>query len=589
MANRTIRAAETVLILGGAGMVGLQAAREVARELNPKTIVITSLREHEVREAIDFLESEISGPRLAGEWGNIFVPDALRGSSRDEIFGSAANYDLLFDAVFRRESDYKQSALFKLIDKYKPEIVIDCINTATGISYQNEFDIAIQTKEMLDALARRDGPIAREDLEPLLVTVRKLLISQGIPQIARHVLVLHRTLEDSAVQIYVKVGTTGTGGMGLNIPYTHSEDKPSLPLLAKSAIGFAHTGLLFLLARTPAASEEKHSAIVKEVKPGAMIGFRRVEKKHVKLRGENEKAYLFAPREETLGPRLELHQDPARYERFESRDVPLEIVGADTGENGFFSVGEFLAITYPRQMEYVTPEEVARTAILEIVGASTGRDVLAAIDGAITEPSYRAGVMREHAVREMRRLESRKRGEVPSIALGDLGPPKLSKLLAEAHLIREAAGTSDIAAIRAIAPAEMKRRVEAYLEANPVVTSTIVRIGTPILRERDGKLTVMRGPRISIPPVTAGHTVVDLTSWAIDRYAKTGWVDLRLENFERWRDRLGGISRRDVERYGSAALDVKGYPGEEFIPGDIVGWIFTNEEDEQGMIGRRVL
>src|SRR5438067_3355919 len=264
----------TVLILGGAGMVGLQAAREVARELNPKTIVITSLRETEVREAIDFLKSEIGGPRLAGEWGNIFVPDALRESSRDEIFASAASYDLLFDAVFRRESNYRESALFKLIDKYKPEIVIDCINTATGISYQNEFDIAIQAKELLDALARREGAIAREELEPLLVTVRKLLISQGIPQIARHVLVLHRTLEDSAVQIYVKIGTTGTGGKGLHIPYTHSEDKPSLPLLAKSAIGFAHTGLLFLLARTPAASDEKHSAIVKEVKPGAMIGFR---------------------------------------------------------------------------------------------------------------------------------------------------------------------------------------------------------------------------------------------------------------------------------------------------------------------------
>jgi len=48
------------------------------------------------------------------------------------------------------------------------------------------------------------------------------------------------------------------------------------------------------------------------------------------------------------------------------------------------------------------------------------------------------------------------------------------------------------------------------------------------------------------------------------------------------------IKQRDVERYGSAALDVKGYPGEAFIPGDIVGWIFTNEEDEQGMIGRRL-
>ena len=51
--------------------------------------------------------------------------------------------------------------------------------------------------------------------------------------------------------MYLKVGTTGTGGMGLNIPYTHSEDKPSRKLLAKNETAFGHTGLLFLLARTP--------------------------------------------------------------------------------------------------------------------------------------------------------------------------------------------------------------------------------------------------------------------------------------------------------------------------------------------------
>ena len=82
--------------------------------------------------------------------------------------------------------------------------------------------------------------------------------------------------------------------------------------------------------------------------------------------------------------------------------------------------------------------------------------------------------------------------------------------------------------------------------------------------------------------------MVDLTPEDIDHYADAGWVDLRLRNFEKWRDRLLGIKQRDVERYGSAALDVRGYPGESFIPGDIVGWIFTNEMDEMGMVGRRL-
>ena len=50
---------------------------------------------------------------------------------------------------------------------------------------------------------------------------------------------------------YIKIGTSGTGGMGLNIPYTHSEEKPSRVLLSKSALAGAQTLLLFLMARTP--------------------------------------------------------------------------------------------------------------------------------------------------------------------------------------------------------------------------------------------------------------------------------------------------------------------------------------------------
>ena len=31
-------------------------------------------------------------------------------------------------------------------------------------------------------------------------------------------------LKRAGTKAYVKVGTSGTGGMGLNIPYTHSEE-----------------------------------------------------------------------------------------------------------------------------------------------------------------------------------------------------------------------------------------------------------------------------------------------------------------------------------------------------------------------------
>jgi hypothetical protein len=573
---------ETILILGGAGMVGLQVAREAARELNPKKIVIAARTEKEARDGAALIEAEIGPERLVLEWGDVFHPESLKQRRRSDIVADHAAYEELFNEIFSAKADHKTSALFQLIERYKPDVVVDCINTATGISYQNEFTIAQETYEILRAV--EDGDSGR--VPQLLRKVRELLISQGVPQIARHILILHRALESSSVRVYVKVGTTGTGGMGINIPYTHSEDKPSMQLLGKSAIGFAHTGLLFLLARTPSSSEEKQGVIIKEVKPGAMIGFRSVGRKPVKVQGQE--AFLIEPREEQLGETLQL-RDPSPYGRIGGRTVPLEITCVDTGENGLFSIGEFQAITYPRQMEYVTPEEVARTVVLEILGASTGRDVLAAIDGAITEPSYRAGVLREHAIRAIERLErDRPPGVLPSIAIGQLGPPKLSKLLAEAYLIHEAADTDDIDAIRDIPAAEMQRSVELYIERNPMIVSEIVTIGVPMLRERNGRLVLTRGPRISIPPPPPGGTEVRLDRASIERYAATGWVDLRTHNFEQWRERLRRIATPDLEQYGSAALDVRGFPARRFVPGDIVGWLFTNEADEQGMIGRRL-
>ena len=592
--QRPRRGGESILILGGAGMVGLQVAREAAREIGPARIIISALTKREVDEAIDVLTRETSGIELVAAPGDIFVPQTLQGRDRGEVIADKASFDALFEEIFSSDPhSYSGSALFHLIQKHRPDIIVDCINTATAISYQDVFTVSRRTKMLLDGLEEKKGAIGAADLQPLIRSVRELLIAQGVPQITRHILFLHRALEESSVRVYVKVGTTGTGGMGINIPYTHSEDKPSAQLLAKSAIGFAHTGLLFLLARTPAdvSEQRKHGAMIKEVKPGAMIGFKRLGETHVRLRGDRERASLVNPRNEQLGDRLETRQSGDAYGLFEGRDVPLKIIGVDTGENGFFSIGEFEAITYPRQMEYVTPEEVARTVVLEVLGASTGRDVLSAIDGAITEPSYRAGVLREKAIREMKKLEQAMAGEVlPSIAVGHLGPPKLSKLLIEAYLLREAFGTADLDALRRVAPRELQRRTEEFLEANPRTASLIVTIGIPLLRSRDGKLELVRGPRINIPAAPPDGAAVPLSRDAIERYARAGWVDLRVENFEVWRERLRRLaqSRPDIVSQGSAAFDLSSYPSSEFIPGDVVGWLLTNEVDEQGMAGHRL-
>jgi len=572
-------------------MVGLQVAREAARELKPARIIISALTQREVDEAIAILSSETEGIEYAGAAADIFLPQSLQGKDRAELISNRDYFDQLFAEIFSPHAGYRGSAFVQLIERFKPTVLVDCINTATAISYQDVFTVSRRTKMLLDALESRTGPIDTEDLKPLVTSVRELLIAQGIPQITRHILFLHQALEESSVRVYIKVGTTGTGGMGINIPYTHSEDKPSPQLLAKSAIGFAHTGLLFLLARTPRGSEGTHGAIIKELKPGAMIGFKRLGETHVRLRGDRERAFLVNAREEAVGPMLQTRRPAEDFGKFEQRDVPLRIIGADTGENGFFSIGEFRAITYPRQMEYVTPEEVARTAVLEILGASTGRDVLGAIDGAITEPSYRAGVLRAQAIRQMELLESAASDDIlPSIAVGHLGPPKLTKLLVEAFLIREAAETDDIDTMLDIESKQLQTRVEMYLEANPRIVSLIATIGIPLLRLRDGRMHLTRGPRLSIPPTPPDGSPVPLDEDSLERYARTGWVDLRLGNFELWRERLERLSRSqpDIVEHGSAAFALGKYSSDRFIAGEVVGWLLTNEVDEQGMVGHRL-
>src|SRR5206468_11258650 len=149
--------------------------------------------------------------------------------------------------------------------------IIDSINTATAISYQNVYTASDQARkhaqDLLETVRMGDIQSAHNKTEQTSLALYELLLSQSLPELIRHVLLLHKAMVEVGTRLYLKIGTTGTGGMGLNIPYTHSEDKPSAQLITKTAVGFAHTGLLFLMARTAG------SPIVKEIKPGGLIGY----------------------------------------------------------------------------------------------------------------------------------------------------------------------------------------------------------------------------------------------------------------------------------------------------------------------------
>lgn len=234
----------------------------------------------------------------------------------------------------------------------------------------------------------------------------------------------------------------------------------------------------------------------------------------------------------------------------------LEGVYIDTGENGFFSADEFAAITSLDQMQLITPEEVARTVVAELLGGNTGRDIVAALDGAVSGPSYRGGYLRQAALARLRQLES-VHGQ--SVAYEVLGPPRLSKLLYEAHLLKSS--VTELSEVIGTQPDALSELLSRRIGEDTPLRRRIISIGIPILLP-DGK-RLIRGPVIKTDN------------------AHSGWVDLTPENMGRWQARLSeiggpasavvpGSSSREAQRFGPAGANLE--------PGDLASWIFLHEE-----------
>jgi hypothetical protein len=553
------------LILGGAGLVGKQIAREIADELTPAKIIIASLLRDEVERTLAELKGvcNANSTEWVGVWGNIFVRADYADEPRHKLLESHTLREDLFADLFGGIDDaYETSLLVQIIREHKPDVIVDSINTATAISYQDKYTASVVAKARMDELVKAVEAGNRAMFEELDLALDVLLLSQSLPQLVRHTQLLHRAMREVGTRLYLKIGTTGTGGMGLNIPYTHSEDKPSAKLMTKTAVAFAHTGLMFLMARTP------NGPIVKEIKPGGMIGYADVTRRTIREQGQS--TYIYTNRTETLSDSLTLYENGNRYQKLEELQLPV----IDTGENGLFTKGEFEAITALHQMEFITPEEIAAEAVLEIRGSNTGFDVIAAIDSSVMNPTYRAGYLRQQVLDEIQRLEHET--ETHSVALGQLGPPELSKLLWEAELLKIEYGT--LSGVLAQTPEQISDQLYDHIRWDRNMAQTITSLGIPILLP-DGK-RLMRGPRIRIPEVPNGESVA-LNNGDVDTYAAKGWLDLRPSNMTGWQKRFETIrqERERIRGRGSAAITRQSYLFDDIRIGEIVGWIFNNEQD----------
>jgi hypothetical protein len=566
---------ECFLILGGAGLVGKQIAHRIATDANlsPRKIVIAALFREEVEKALTELRKAIGDKPIewVGEYGNIFVRNEYADSNPKELLEDSRRREVLFADLFGKVEDaYEDSRLVTIIRRHQPEVIIDSINTATAISYQNVYTASNQARkrvqDLLETVRMGDIQYARDKTEETSLALYELLLSQSMPELIRHIFLLNKAMVEVGTRLYLKIGTTGTGGMGLNIPYTHSEDKPSAQLITKTAVAFAHTGLLFLMARTAGGP------IVKEIKPGGMIGYADINYRPIPIRGKRGKILRrYSGQVETLDEHLVLHQPESMFRDLADLELPI----IDTGENGLFTKGEFETITAMGQMEFITPEEIAHEVAMEIQGSTTGRDVIAAIDSAVMNPTYRAGYLRHRALSELERLELET--GTHSVALGHLGPPELSKLLWEAEVLKLRYET--LRAVLKYTPEELSEELATLVQSGKFdsMCQTIISLGLPVLLP-DGR-HIIRGPHISIPERIEPD--VRITGEDVDAWAQKGWVDLRPRNMALWLERFEKMekSRLQIRGRGSASVTLEGYLYEDMRIGEVVGWIFNNEHE----------
>jgi NAD(P)-dependent dehydrogenase (short-subunit alcohol dehydrogenase family) len=552
---------KTALVLGGYGLVGTAVCRRLVPH-RPRKLIIASLRQRESESRAQALRGEFPsmGCDFVPVWGDMLLRAEWQSPPkgmhpRAAVLAESGSRSRLIGDIFDELSPeiLDSSLLYQLIlgiwgqNRTGPvDIVVDCVNTATAVAYQNVFGA-------ISGMRDAGGDGATESFRD---QVEHTLASLYIPQLVRHMQILYEALRESGAQAYIKVGTSGTGGMGFNIPYTHGEERPSRMLLSKAAIAGSQTMLIWLLARTPDGPQ-----IVKEIKPTAAIAWKQIGFGPIRTGGRDIPLYD-CPLERAYD--IEAHSTlDAKADCGVRVAGILESVYIDTGENGMFSAGEFAAITALGQMGFVTPEEIAENVVAEIRGGNTGRDVIAGLDATATGPSYRAAYLREAAIYRLDQLQAQH--GVDSVAFEILGPPRLSKLLFEAHLLKMAYGT--IYEVQGPSPSEISWTLTGLIRERPELRQGMISVGIPILLADGAHL--LRGPMIK------------------SSTAELGWVDLRAENMARWQERLWKLAS-DVERqlggdsssrYERTYRTARRWQARDtFDIGEVVGWLFVHED-----------
>ena len=205
---------------------------------------------------------------------------------------------------------------------------------------------------------------------------------------------------------YVQIGTTGSGGLGFNIPFTHGEKQANLPIINKAAIAGIITSMNLLLQR---GLRDKLKVI--EIKPGLCI---------------------FSP------------------VIIQKRSSDIQIITLDGGESGNYTYNEVALLT--SFMGFTSVDRLCNKIIRcihkkgKINHLTEPNNITKLIDQAIISETNLDKHLKNTILKKMRRLQTNNF----LIATGNLGPPDITLQLikAKAQLINNSLPPSNLPLIK---------------------------------------------------------------------------------------------------------------------------------------------
>jgi len=497
---------DSVILVLGAGQIGRTACVEIIKR-EPKTLILHTLTQKETQESLHWIESNFPqiSVKLLPSFGDVLIADpASKISDLDYRFGT-----------FTPEL-CQSSQLWKLIEKYRPDMIVDSINTATVVGYGH--DPYTTSRKIKSLIASGALP----DKASVIELFKESLLAEAIPPLVRFTQVLYQAMIEFGVKRYVKISTSGLGGMGFNIQYTHGdvgEPGCSPRLLGKVAASGILNQLIWTLSHTPGLD-------IKMIIPTALVGWEDVTADITMRKGG---AALPIPLVDCERP-LDLSNEDVfiNHKAIETGET-LKIAAVDSGENGFYGIGDMTTITTLGQMGCVTKEEIA-LAVADALEGSCKYDLCTAMDSACMGPSFNAAFERNFVLNKMKELD--RTLTTTSVALGNLGP-RVTKHLWELEILRQLDGS--LSKIINHSAKELAAAAEKLLLAsNPLLRKQILSLRMPILLEKN---RVLLGSSWHIPEEKNPANI----SENMELWAMKGWVDIRETRMRHWQNEIHKI------------------------------------------------